>query len=91
VGTTDANTFSLKLTGLTAGASKTFIVEAFDGASVADSKPVTGVVPFAAAAAPLKGAASPLSTAAPVTAGPHAAYEAPVQWYDGTEDRRRRG
>jgi hypothetical protein len=88
LGTTGANTFSLKVTGLTAGASKTFIVEAFDGTSIADSKPATLIVP-AAGAAPLKGGAAPLTNGAPVTNG-HQGSHSLVQWFDGTDDRRRR-
>jgi hypothetical protein len=90
VATTNATTTSLKLTGLTTGSSKTYIVEAFDGTSVADSKPITGIAPFAAAA-PVKGAAAPLAgAAAPVTAGAAASQGTVLQWFDGTEDRRRR-
>jgi hypothetical protein len=91
LGTTDASTFSLKLTGLTAGTSKTFIVEAFDGPSIADSKPATLVVP-AAGAAPVKGAASSLSNlSGPVSSLSHSTASSVVQWFDGTEDRRHRG
>jgi hypothetical protein len=84
LGSTDAHTFSLKLTGLTSGASKTFIVEAFDGQSVADSKPATLIVPPPGAAAPLKGAT-------PLTIDPHGATPAMLrQWFfDGIDDRRR--
>jgi hypothetical protein len=96
VGTTDASTFSLKLTGLTPGASKTYIVEAFDGTLVADSKPITGIAPFAAAALSAKGAA-PLGAAstltkptAPVMFAAASSPGTAVQWFDGTEDRRRR-
>ncbi len=90
VGTTTAGTTSLKLTGLTAGTTKTYIVEVFDGASVVDSKSFTGIVPHAAAA-PVKTAASTLTNAAaPVTSGVHSTTPATFQFFDGTEDRRRR-
>jgi hypothetical protein len=86
VGTTTAGTTSIKLTGVTAGTSKTFIVEAFDGTSVADSASFTGIIPHTAAA-PVKTAASPVTNPAPVT---HSGYVTVVSWFEGTEDRRRR-
>jgi hypothetical protein len=92
--TVDAFHTSIQLTGLPTGATASFLVEAFDGKSIADSKVITGKAPFTLPAA-AQSKANQLA-AANVASAPHAPVidHSPVHTipalFDGSEFIRNR-
>lgn len=103
LGSVNAPTTSFKLTGLTTGTSRSFLVEAVDGTFVVDSKPVSGIVPFsksliqngAGVASPAGSSGSSASALVHTPVIPPAPDRLPVeatllQWFDGSEAHRLR-
>jgi hypothetical protein len=94
LGTVDAFHTSIQLTGLPTGATSSFLVEAFDGKTFADSKVITAKAPFTLPAA-AQSKANQLA-AANVASAPHAPVidHSPVHaipaLFDGTEFNRNR-
>ncbi len=95
LGTVNASATNFTLTGLTSGVSKSYLVEAYDGTFTADSKVITGISPFAVAAASINnhapttaptGSPQQLSAAYSIFQTPHLV---PPLFDGGQHDRQR--